>query len=1244
LGIISSILKKIGVLRHQPPFSTPFRRQIIKSMARPVDIKSIELEIVNKLQNNTVNNSERLNHSIDYLLNIGRKKDASNFFVAALRAMYDVFPEQATPFGLRNIDVIPDSRAIVTLVNNLMKTNDHGGVPKLLSLIGPSPWKVNVNTQLMKTSGDVTYFRSEEEEPKTSVWGINFSPAEKPPDLLMDGREISKLKVACILDEFSFNSFKYEANFWQLSVSKYGDELENFQPDLLFIESAWRGKDGLWGSKVGHADIEVIEILQWCKSNNIPTVFWNKEDPVHFRSFLNIARLFDYVFTTDIDCIQRYKSSLKHERVYLLPFAFQPIAHNPIEEFERINGMCFAGAYYKKYAERNKDFNSILNGVKSSLKVDIYDRNYLDDNPDYSFPEEYLDLIIGTLQFDEINLAYKGYDFGLNLNTIKHSQSMFARRVFELVASNTHVFSNYSRGIELLFGDIVFTSDSGAEIIKRYEEFDKIELNKLKLAGLRNVFSQHTYGHRFQYILSKLTQSELNVNEKGILVMSLVKSDSEVESVINNYSRQDHGSKKLIMLSNKLPSTKHNINIETINFDDLEAHFFEELMSEFEYISYFASSSYYGKNFLTDLLHSTNYIHDRAITKMNRYIVNNGGIIDLVSESPRYSKCSQIYFYSALIPKSMIMNKPVIPSIKKWSTNLMINLRGFSIDEFNYCGNGSIHPELTNIVDDIPLNNGIKYTEFRDLSELIESDENQIEGQYYSSAEFYQEICDFTHERVNVQYKNGKTQIESILEQGEHTYIYWPDFIEPSKVGFKNRIGNFFLDSSPGLRVMLAVVFYDDSKNKLGFDLSLANSNITIELPLETTYLRVGLRLYQQGITELNSLDLFHHQLTPKSIITSEKIIVISNNYPSYDEKYRNGFLHTRLKEYQYRGISVDMFVFRKGGLLEFREYEGIRVITGSETALHNILNQNNHSKILVHFLDSEMWRVIESQLNERELLVWVHGSEIQPWHRRLFNYSSEEEIEKEKILSQDRMDFWQPFMKNIKQNIKLIFVSNYFAEEVMEDTMIDIPQKSYQIIHNPINTSTFNYVEKDLDQRFKILSIRPFASNKYANDLTVKAIVHLSKSSIFSDLQFLIVGDGKLFDETLEPLKDFNNVTIQQGFLSHSEIASLHKEYGIFITPTRMDSQGVSRDEAMSSGMVPITTNVTAIPEFVDGNCGMLVDGEDWQGISNAIEMLVGNPELFLKLSASAAERVRSQTSSNIVIQQEIDLITGGM
>src|SRR5690606_37063715 len=152
-------------------------------------------------------------------------------------------------------------------------------------------------------------------------------------------------------------------------------------------------------------------------------------------------------------------------------------------------------------------------------------------------------------------------------------------------------------------------------------------------------------------------------------------------------------------------------------------------------------------------------------------------------------------------------------------------------------------------------------------------------------------------------------------------------------------------------------------------------------------------------------------------------------------------------------------------------------------------------------------------------------------------------------------------------KNLQLVFVSNYFAEEVMEDLGFRLPEGQYHIIHNPINTDLFKYQEKDPELRKKILSIRPYASRVYANDLTVKCILELSKEPFFDELEFRIIGDGKLFDETVEPIRKFDNVIIEKKFLSQQEIAELHKQYGVFLCPSRMDTQGVSRDEAMGSG-----------------------------------------------------------------------------
>ena len=140
------------------------------------------------------------------------------------------------------------------------------------------------------------------------------------------------------------------------------------------------------------------------------------------------------------------------------------------------------------------------------------------------------------------------------------------------------------------------------------------------------------------------------------------------------------------------------------------------------------------------------------------------------------------------------------------------------------------------------------------------------------------------------------------------------------------------------------------------------------------------------------------------------------------------------------------------------------------------------------------------------------------------------------------------------------------------------------------------------------------------------------------------MIGNGEMFDEILKPLKKFKNVILEKTFLRQDEISKLHHEYGIFLTPTRMDAQGVSRDEAMASGMVPITNAVTAIPEFVDKDCGILAESEDYVGMAAGIEKLYKNLDEFLRLSHNAAQRVRKQSSKSYTIAKEEKLINGDL
>ena len=145
-------------------------------------------------------------------------------------------------------------------------------------------------------------------------------------------KSLKELRMAAIMDQFTLESYRPECVLKELTPDCWQQELEEFKPDLVFIESAWQGKDKLWYRKIDRPSKELYELSVYCHEKEIPVIFWNKEDPIYTTQFMTTASLADVVFTTDIDCIQRYKNELGHNQVYHLHFAAQPTIHNPVEK------------------------------------------------------------------------------------------------------------------------------------------------------------------------------------------------------------------------------------------------------------------------------------------------------------------------------------------------------------------------------------------------------------------------------------------------------------------------------------------------------------------------------------------------------------------------------------------------------------------------------------------------------------------------------------------------------------------------------------------------------------------------------------------------------------------------------------------------------------------------------------------------------------------------------------------------
>ena len=362
--------------------------------------------------------------------------------------------------------------------------------------------------------------------------------------------------------------------------------------------------------------------------------------------------------------------------------------------------------------------------------------------------------------------------------------------------------------------------------------------------------------------------------------------------------------------------------------------------------------------------------------------------------------------------------------------------------------------------------------------------------------------------------------------------------------------------------------------------------------------------------------------------------------YPSTDKIYGGGFIHQRVKHYAAAGLTVLVFQRTRAHQTTIRTFDGVTVIEGRDALFATLLDQHTFDRVLVHFLSERTWEILAPRLRQSALLVWIHGADIQPWHER--DFSAKARSAKAKRRSDARVGFWRRLVAVLPPRCTLVFVSAYLRDQLPTYIGRPLPPDTTAVIHNPINTDLFRYIAKPAAQRLKILSIRPYTSEVYANDIAVQAITLLAQRPCFSVLSFHLIGDGSLFDATVAPLRDFPNVTIERHFLLQTEIAARHQDYGVFLIPTRMDSHGVSRDEAMASGLVPITSRVAAIPEFVDETCAMLTPPDDAAAIAAAIEHLHDHPEHFTALSAAAAARVRRQAGHEITIPQELALLRG--
>ncbi len=435
----------------------------------------------------------------------------------------------------------------------------------------------------------------------------------------------STFTVAAILDEFTESCFRYEWNLVMLTKNDWQQQIDDNKPAFLFVESAWRGNKGEWNYLLSnYKDKEVNplrDVVAYCKRAQIPCVFWNKEDPPNYNVFKYAAKDFDFVFTTDADCIPKYQEFCGHNRIYALPFAAQPVLHNPARRHENPQReVAFGGGWYgEKHTARQQYLPPLLDAaITLGLKLSIFDRFSGLNDTKHQFPERYQAYIRTALPYEKMLSAYRMFPVFLNVNSATESPTMFSRRVFELLACGTAVVSSPSAGMQEMLGELVPVAANAddAKILLEELRDDPDRRRQVTHLGYRKVMNEHTYSVRAQTILETVLPAKtISKSQPKISVVLTTNRPEYLRHCKESYTRQSYSNKELILALNSNSFCLEEVNAMFGDLDNIKIFSIPEdktLAACLNHVLKYVDGDYWAK-FDDDDIYGPDYLADSLL-------------------------------------------------------------------------------------------------------------------------------------------------------------------------------------------------------------------------------------------------------------------------------------------------------------------------------------------------------------------------------------------------------------------------------------------------------------------------------------------------------------------------------------------------------------------------------------------------------------------------------------------------------
>ena len=367
------------------------------------------------------------------------------------------------------------------------------------------------------------------------------------------------------------------------------------------------------------------------------------------------------------------------------------------------------------------------------------------------------------------------------------------------------------------------------------------------------------------------------------------------------------------------------------------------------------------------------------------------------------------------------------------------------------------------------------------------------------------------------------------------------------------------------------------------------------------------------------------------NISTLPRLVFLTSKYPNVNDIYAHAFVHQRALGLLNLGCQVEVFVPSK--VFDCYSWDGVKVTRAPAETLAAMLGKEDFC--YVHLLNFNIDKrlsgyPIYKKIRELQIksALYMHGSEVQKYFSRLFDFKfSARELARYAYKDLYKIPKMKSFIEGIGEQCKFVTPSLWMKEEA--EAQLGIKFKKVEIIPNGIDTKLFSSQAYKYSQPMKMVTIRPLSSNKYAVDIAIKIVSKLPSSYTLD-----IYGSGVLLPSLKKlagKLKVNDRVRFIDEFVPHAELPSILSKYGIYLSPTRMDAQGVMMCEAMANGNLVVSSNNTAVPEFIQNKYnGITADNENINEIADNI-IWASKKDNFSRLASNGVMTVQDIDQSKI-------------